>query len=352
MAENRRTQTREEESLKMANEAARLAGVVRGDIVESAHRGHVAIWHRDEGLVAGWGDPGKRILPRSAIKMIQALPLVESGAADAAGLSPAQLALACASHRGTALHTGMVETWLASIDRTEADLRCGAHWPYDKAAENDLICAGATPGQRHNNCSGKHTGFLTLTRHLGAGPEYLEIDHPVQRAVRDALAEVSGEAIGDYAIDGCSAPNFAVSLSGFARALADFACAGDVGGVRGAAMGRLVQAMTTHPECVSGDGGACTRLMRAMGGRAAIKTGAEGVFAAIIPERRLGIAVKIEDGATRASEAVITRLLIGAGVLDPAHPEAVAFSHGPIRNWRGIETGHVEVAEDIRAWGA
>lgn len=332
------------------NGSAELVHIIRGPVVECIHRGHVAVWHHDSGLLASWGMPGKAILPRSACKMMQALPLVESGAADAAGLSSRHLALACASHQGAAIHTGLVGEWLDDIGRTEGDLRCGPQWPSDEAASRDLIRSGRTEDQTHNNCSGKHAGFLTLARHLRAGPEYLEIDHPVQVAVRAVLEDLTGEDCATYAIDGCSAPNFAMTLEGFARALAQFAAAEDVAGKRGKAMTRLVQAMTSHPELVAGEGKACTRLMRAMGRRAAIKTGAEGVFAAIVPERRLGVAIKIDDGASRASEAVVAQILISLGVLDPDHPEARALTHGPILNRRDTVTGHMEVAADLSTW--
>lgn len=333
-------------------EAAELVRIIRHPVVECLHRGHVAVWHHDAGLIAGWGDVTADILPRSAIKMMQALPLVESGAADAAGLPEARLALACASHHGAAIHTETVTAWLSGIGLSEADLRCGPQMPSDEAAAHAIICGHGTSGQRHNNCSGKHTGFLTLSRHLGGGPEYLEIDHPVQLAVRAALEDVTGDTCDRFAIDGCSAPNFVLSLSGFARGLAAFAAAaaGEGHGVRNAAMARLTGAMMAHPEYVAGEGGTCTRLMRALQGRAAVKTGAEGVFAAIVPGKRLGIAVKIEDGASRASEAVIAALLVGAGVLDPAHPEARALTHGPILNRRDIVTGHVEPVQDIAGW--
>jgi len=330
--------------------AADLLHIIRDPLVECTHRGHVAVWRHGDGLVAGWGDVTGRILPRSAMKMMQALPLVESGAADAAGLSEVRLALACASHQGAAIHTETVTSWLADIGRAEPDLRCGPQMPSDEAALHAMIRAHGAPDQRHNNCSGKHTGFLTLSKQLGGGPEYLEIDHPVQRAIRAAVEDLTDETCDSYAIDGCSAPNFALSLEGFARGLAGFSASGGTGGVRGDAMARLVSAMMAHPEYVAGEGHACTRLMRAMNGRAAIKTGAEGVFAAIVPEHRLGIAVKIEDGATRASEAVIATLLVGAGVLDPNHPEARALMYGPIRNRRDIVTGHMELAPDIAGW--
>jgi L-asparaginase II len=330
--------------------AAELVHIIRDPLVECVHRGHVAVWHYDSGLIAEWGDIGAPILPRSAMKMMQALPLVESGAADAAGLSEVRLALSCASHKGAAIHTDMVTAWLSDIGLSESDLRCGPQIPDDADAAREIICSHGRPDQRHNNCSGKHTGFLTLSKHLGGGPEYLEIDHPVQQAVRAAVEEVTGDTCDRYAIDGCSAPNFVLSLRGFARGLAAFAAAEAVGGARGAAMLRLRTAMVAHPQYVSGEQGASTRLMRATNGRAAVKSGAEGVFAAIIPEKRLGVALKIEDGAGRASEAVVASMLIGAGVLDPQHPEAQKLTFGPLRNRRDLVTGRVEVASDVAGW--
>lgn len=324
-----------------------LVEVHRGPILECTHRGSVAIWRHGEGLIAGLGDTEARILPRSSSKMIQALPLVESGAADAFGLTPEQLALSCASHQGAAIHTDRVTDWLAHLGLSEADFRCGVQWPNDVPARDGLICSKCGPDQRHNNCSGKHSGFLTFGKHVGAGPEYTDPAHPLQAAIGEAWDDVTDEPNPEFAIDGCSAPNFATRLSGLARAMAAFAAATPDGGVRQAAMVRLREAMMAHPDLVAGEGRACTRLMRAMGTRAAIKTGAEGVFIAIIPELKIGVALKIADGATRGSEAAITHILGALGVLDPLHPEAQAFAHGPIRNWNGIETGHYRIADAL-----
>lgn len=321
--------------------------VHRGPILECTHRGSVAIWRHGEGLIAGLGDTEARILPRSSSKMIQALPLVESGAADAFGLSPEHLALACASHKGAAIHTDRVTDWLAHLGLSESDFRCGVQWPSDVPARNALICSHCGPDQRHNNCSGKHTGFLTFAKHMGAGPEYIDPAHPLQAAIGEAWDDVTEEANPEFAIDGCSAPNFATRLSALARAMAAFAAATPAGGTRQAAMVRLREAMMQHPDLVSGEGGACTRLMRAMGHRAAIKTGAEGVFIAIVPELKLGVALKVADGATRGSEATIAYILGRLGVLDSKHPEARAFTHGPIRNWNGIETGHYRIGDAL-----
>ncbi len=327
-----------------------LVEVHRGPIRECMHRGHAVIWHADAGLIGAWGDANAHILPRSSAKMVQALPLIESGAADATGLTPGHLALACASHNGAAIHTDRVTRWLADLGLGEEDLRCGPQEPSDVAARDGLICGHTAPDQRHNNCSGKHSGFLTLSRHLGAGPEYIDPNHPVQLAIADAWADVTDEPISGYAIDGCSAPNFAGSLSGCASAMASFAAATPDGGTRQAAMVRLREAMMMHPDLVAGEGRACTRLMRAMGRGAAVKTGAEGVFFAIVPELKIGVALKISDGATRGSEAALAQILANLGVLNPEHEVFAELTHGPIRNRREVETGHYKVAGALAEW--
>lgn len=317
----------------------------RGGLLESTHLGHAVICDASGQIVEAWGDPARIIFPRSSCKMLQALPLIETGAADAHGLSERHLALSCASHQGAALHVGMAGRWLADLGMGEPDLRCGSHEPLDHTERDRLICAHEGPCQLHNNCSGKHSGFLTVVKHLNAGPEYVEIDHPLQVAIRTAFEEVTGEAISGWGIDGCSAPNFATSVTGLARAMAAFAGATDGGTSRQKAMHRLASAMATHPELVAGEGRACTELMRAMNGRVAIKTGAEAVFVAIVPEKGLGIALKIEDGNSRASEAAIVALLARIGVLDAAHPAAQKRLPAEQRNWRGLRTGELRLSE-------
>ena len=321
----------------------------RGGMLESSHSGHAVICDAKGAIVSAWGDPAAVIFPRSSCKMLQALPLVESGAAHAAGLSDAQLALSCASHQGAAIHTDMVTRWLADMGMAEQDLRCGAHWPDNTAARNGLVLAHGAPCQIHNNCSGKHTGFLTLNRHLKAGSEYTEIDHPLQKAVRAAFEAVTGEASPGYGIDGCSAPNFATSVHGLARAMAFFAAASDGGDLRSKAAHRLTHVMAKYPELVDGEGGADTDLMRAMGGRVTTKGGADGVYVAIIPEKRLGIALKIMDGAARAKEAAITSLLVRLGVLEAGHPAAAKRLGTDLRNWRGLRVGELRMAAGFAA---
>lgn len=324
-----------------------LVDVWRGDIVESRHTGHAVICDADGAILRSWGDPEAVIYPRSSCKMIQALPLLTSGAADKYGLGSEALALACASHNGARIHTDRVSRWLGQLGLGEGDLRCGPQEPADLPARDAMIREGESPCQIHNNCSGKHTGFLTLAQHMGAGPEYVEIDHPVQEAVRTAFEEVTGVQSPGYGIDGCSAPNFATTLRGLARSMAWFATASGRSDRQSQAAARLTEAMIAHPELVAGEGRACTRLMRAMPGRAAIKTGAEGVFVAILPERGLGVAVKIADGATRASECTIAAILISLGVLDPDAPEAQAYAFAPLENRRGLGVGEIRPVQSL-----
>lgn len=324
-----------------------LVEIWRGPLLESLHLGHAVICDSGGGIVQAWGDPDALIYPRSSCKMLQALPLITSGAADRYGLTPEQMALACASHSGAESHTSRVIAWLEQLGLSDSDFRCGPQEPSDTPARDALICAGEKPCQRHNNCSGKHAGFLTLSQYMGAGPEYIEIDHPVQQAVRGAFEETTGLASTAFGIDGCSAPNFATTVHGLARAMAWFASANGRSDRQSAAASRLYDAMVTHPDLVAGETRACTMLMRAMQGRAAIKTGAEGVFVAIVPEKQLGIALKIADGATRASECAIAALLVALGVLDIDHPATGQFLNAPLLNRRGIDTGAIRAIPDL-----
>ena len=314
----------------------------RGPFLESVHHGHAVVCDDTGDIVHAWGDPSQLVLPRSSAKMIQALPLIESGAAKNFSLTTQQLALSCASHQGARLHVDHVNSWLKDLELADSDLRCGAQTTRDVSYQADMIRDDTPTCQVHNNCSGKHAGFLTLTRHLGAGPEYLEIDHPLQIAIREAWERVTEETIAGFGIDGCSAPNFVTTLHGVARAMATFAAS-----PTDAPAGRLTRAMALHPELVAGEGRACTNLMRAMDGKVTVKTGAEGFFIAIIPEKKMGIALKIADGATRASECALAAILVKLGVLQPDHLETRKYLNAPIANWRGVHTGWQRAAPPL-----
>ncbi len=326
---------------------AALTEIWRGSLLESLHLGHAVICNGAGEVVQSWGNPQALIYPRSSCKMIQALPLLTSGAAARYGLSTEQLALSCASHNGARIHIDRVSTWLDQLGLSEGDMRCGAQMPKDEEVMHALIKTDDSPCQIHNNCSGKHAGFLTLSQHLGAGSEYHEIDHPVQQACQEAFEEATGETSPTYGIDGCSAPNFACTVTGLARAMGWFASAHTRATRADQAAMDLRTAMALHPELVAGEGRACTALMRDMGGKVSVKTGAEGVFVAILPEQQLGIALKVADGATRASECAITALLVSLGALDPNSPSAKAYLNAPITNWNGIHCGEMRPAAEL-----
>ncbi len=329
-----------------------MAEVWRGDFLECVHRGHAVICDVQGNVRAAWGNPSRAVLPRSSCKMLQALPLVESGAASVFGLESEHLALSCASHQGAAIHTDRVTKWLDHIGLSERDLRCGGHQPHDEDARKGIYCGDHCIDQTHNNCSGKHSGFLTLNKHLGGGSEYNEIDHPLQKAIKTAIEEMADEETTGYVIDGCSAPNFAMTLSGLARSMARMADPSGLGAVREEAARSLVEAMGKHPELVAGETRACTDLMRAMDGKVAVKTGAEGVFIAIIPELGLGVALKIEDGATRASEAAIAALLVRLGVADPNHPLIKKRLFAEQRNCNDLLVGSIRASDAVYKGGA
>ena len=308
-----------------------LVEITRGALVESIHRGSIAIADAEGAIRFAMGDVESPVYPRSALKPIQALTLIESGAAEAFALSDEEVALACASHSGEPMHTERVAAWLARIGCSESDLACGPQAPRYEPASEDMVRRGDKPTRIHNNCSGKHTGFLTVARHWNvATTGYEHVDHPVQQAVVTSLRELSGVGELPWGVDGCAAPNFALPLGGFARALAKLA------GGRTPGAARIVRCMTAYPELVGGTGRACTVLMRAAGGRAAVKIGAEGVYAAMVPERGLGIALKIDDGAVRAAETVIAALLDKLGLVGDG---VRAFLHAPVLNTRGAAVG-------------
>jgi len=325
-----------------------LVEVTRGDEVESRHRGALAVLDAGGTVIAEWGDIGRLIYPRSAIKPLQALGLLESGAADAFGVGDEELALACASHNGEARHVALARAWLARIGLSESDLECGAHPPMGEQARAALLRAGAEPGAGHNNCSGKHIGMLTTARHLGARcAGYIDAGHPVQVAVREILSTLSDSDLesAPAGTDGCGIPTYAMKLRSLALAMARFAEPEALALPRREAAGRIQAAMAAHPYLVAGTGRFCTSVIEATGGAVLVKSGAEGVFAGAVPGRGIGFALKIDDGAKRASEVATAAVLRYLNLLDD---EAIArlsdFAQPRLKNWRGREVGLVRPA--------
>ena len=321
-----------------------LVEVHRGNGVESSHRGAVAMADSSGNIIASWGDIVRPIFPRSAVKMIQALPLIETGAAERFRLTDEHLALACASHSGEPGHVRAVETWLAQIGLQGDALECGTHDPFDASAACQLIAAGRQPSPLHNNCSGKHAGFLTAACHMRfpvAG--YVDRSHPIQRLVTTALGDMSELDLGrtPRGVDGCGIPAHALPLRNLARAMAKFASPEQLGGRRGEAARRLLAAMTGHPWLVGGSGRFDTRAMSAGDSRFVVKMGAEGVHVAIVPKLGLGIALKIDDGARRAAEFVMVTMLQSLGLVDRDAAESLV-AEGLI-NSRGEQVGAIRL---------
>jgi L-asparaginase II len=321
-----------------------LVEVLRGVLVESRHRGAVAVADADGAAVLAIGDVTTPIFPRSAVKALQALPLVETGAADAFGFGDEELALACASHSGEAGHVAGVTRMLAKAGLDAPALRCGAHWPMAQPAVAALARTGE-PTALHNNCSGKHAGFLCVACAKGIDhADYWRPQHPVQREVRAVLENLTGAALSDdrCAIDGCSVPTWAIPLQNLAYAFAKFGTGHGLPSERARAAARLRAACAQKPWHVAGTGRFCTEIMQQFGARVFAKTGAEGVYCGALPGQGLGIAIKCDDGAGRAAQAVMAAIIARFLPLGDAERAALMrFERPTLRNWNGFEIGAV-----------
>src|ERR1043166_4679000 len=277
-----------------------LVEVLRGSLVESRHRGSLAVVDGDGRTVLALGEVERPVYPRSAVKALQALPLVESGAADRLGLTDEELALACASHSGEPGHVATAQRILVRAGLDGSALRCGAHTPIHQPSAVALARSGQTPTALHNNCSGKHSGFLCLACALEADPRvYLDPGKPVQREVKAAIEGMSGFSVDGHGIDGCSAPTWAVPLTNLARAFARLGTGAGLTPQRAKAAARVRAACAAHPWHVAGTGRFCSEIMRQFGARVFVKMGAEGVFWGALAAQGFGIAVKCDRSEER-----------------------------------------------------
>ncbi len=328
-----------------------LVEVTRDPLVESSHRGAIVVIDASGRHVASIGDVATAIFPRSAVKALQALALVESGAADRYGFGPTELALACASHNGEPRHVEGVAKMLAAAGRTAGDLACGPQAPSNRDAADALVRAGITPAAIHNNCSGKHAGFICLACHLGIDPKgYVRPDHPVQREVTAVLAAMTDTPLGDdvRGVDGCSIPTYAVPLERLALAHARFVTGEGLPPARADAARRLREACMAEPFMVAGTGRFCTDAMTLFPGRLYVKTGAEGVFCAAFPESGLGVALKCDDGAPRASETMMAAVI--AAFLPMSDDERARFAARltpPVVNRAGNKVGEARAVAGL-----
>jgi L-asparaginase II len=321
-----------------------LVEVTRGGRVESRHRGAIAVVDAEGRAAFQQGDIDQPVYPRSAVKALQALPLIESGAADRYGLTHAEIALACSSHNAEPEHVAASASMLTKAGRDVSALECGAHWPLRDRALRAMLAGGQSPSALHNNCSGKHAGFVCLACQEGHDPAgYIQGGHPVMREVTAAVADACGQPLADEpGTDGCSIPTHAIPLRALAHAYARFGTGHGFGPERAKAAARIRAAVAAEPFFVAGTDRFDTVIMRALGHRAFTKTGAEGVFCAAWPELGLGVALKCDDGGTRAAEvmmAAITALMLP---MDTAQEKAVAALARPqLTNWNGIAVGEI-----------
>jgi L-asparaginase II len=319
--------------------------VSRGDMVESRHRASLAVVDVDGRIVTSAGDIDAPVYPRSAIKPLQALPVVESGAADRFAMTGPELALACASHGGEPAHVATAAGVLARAGLSVGDLACGPHLPYHVPSAHALIRTGEAPSALHNNCSGKHAAMLATVVHMGEPVHgYAAPEHPAQRRITRVYEEMCGVDLSraPRGTDGCSLPQIGVPLTALARGMARFGAPDGLPPARAAACRRLGEAMVKHPLMIAGTGRFCTMVTEIAAGKAILKTGAEGMFMAAIPARGIGIAIKIEDGAARAAEVALAALLARFGGFDADQLARLdALMNPPLSNVAGLRVGQL-----------
>ena len=324
--------------------------VWRGSIVESRHEVSVVVADGEGRIRAAAGDRERVVFARSAIKPIQALPLVEDGIADRFGITGDELALVCASHNGEPEHVAAARSILSRIGMSEEALGCGADRPFGEAAARALAATGEKPRRIHNNCSGKHAGMMALALgHDWPPAGYIRQEHPVQQRMLALVAEWSGlpEARVGMAVDGCGVITFALPLASLARMFGRFAAQGRKNNT---APGRIVRAMREHPEMVAGDGRLDTDIVRATGGRVLAKVGAEGVFAALVPGAELGVVLKVHDGAKRAAAPALIGVLRSLNVLTGEEVASLApYAEPDVLNTRGERVGAIRPVVELEA---
>lgn len=339
-----------------------LVHAMRGGIVESFHRGALAIVDGDGRLVQAMGDVERPIFARSACKVLQALPLLDGGAAEALGLGDEELALACASHGGEPRHVATAAGMLAKAGLDAGALECGTHWPSFDGATKALARSGGEPNALHNNCSGKHSGFVCvgclMARAQGRDARefvrgYVRPEHPVMREVSAALQAATDAdlSVAPRGTDGCSIPTFGIPLRQLALAFARVGTGQGLSPGRARAALRLRQAVARAPFFVAGSGRFDTRVMERLGERLFCKVGAEGVYCAALPEQGLGVAIKMDDGNNARAVEVVMAAVIEARVrLDDAERAFIgSFSDAVLKNWNGIEVGALRASPGLRA---
>ncbi|WIY53627.1 asparaginase [Devosia sp. YIM 151766] len=327
-----------------------LAEALRGNWVENRHRGAFILVDAEGAVIASGGDTERPVFPRSAIKSMQALAIFDRHAEEKFHHSQEELALACASHHGEDEHVSGVAHFLGRMGLSAADLECGAHMPTNSKAREALRAEGQPPSPLHNNCSGKHSGMLSVALAMGVPtPGYVEREHAVQQAVRDAVERVVGEKLSEdrCGIDGCSIPTWAAPLRAWALGFARMATGRHLDERQAAGAQALFDAATSHPHLVAGTGHLDTLVMAAFKGRVMQKGGAEGVQCGAIRHKGWGYALKCDDGNMAASHVMVAALLLKYADPDAAQRAVLEqFVRQPIKNVRGNAVGELRAVRE------
>ena len=325
-----------------------LVEVTRHGTVESRHFGSAVVCDARGNVVESWGDIESLVFPRSALKPMLAIQLVESGASAHYALNDAELSLACSSHQGEQMHQDLVASWLNRLGLTEAHLACGPVLPEDTESAHKLLASGQQGCRIHHNCSGKHAGFLTTALHLDLSlDDYHHIEHSLQQLSLDTLSDLADIDLKQYpiGIDGCGLPAPTMPLLRLGHATARFANPVDLSDYRAQAIYRLHEAITNEPLYIAGHGSVVSELNEVTKGAVLAKTGAEGVATAALPGRGLGIALKITDGSSRARSVALLAILDHLGALSDEEKHQLQAHISPvILNSTGIVVGEIRPA--------
>lgn len=325
-----------------------LIEVTRGPVVESMHQVMAVVVNENGSLAQYWGNPNFLTLPRSAIKMLQTLALVESGAADHFNLEAKHIALACGSHRGEKDHLQALAQWLEKTGIKESQLVCGPHFPYDEKSAHDMIRRGNAPTPLCNNCAGKHLALITTCLHAGENSlGYEKYEHSAQKRLRKVLTEaikVDHSKVA-HGIDGCGIPTYGTSLQSLAVGMSSLISSKETA-ARKAAAQRILDAVKSHPYYVAGSDNFVTAVIEKSQGRAIIKTGAEGVVCGVLPEKRMAFAIKASDGAGRAAQVAAASILLLLGGLNESEFRSLStYTLPEVKNWKGEVVGQMRIAK-------
>ncbi|MBX2837643.1 MAG: asparaginase [Gammaproteobacteria bacterium] len=327
-----------------------LVNVWRGSAIESRHRGAVAVVDSSGKSVFSFGDTQLPVYPRSAIKFFQSVPLLETGAAQHFDLDDQHIAFSCASHNGEIIHDDLANDWLKRIACEVDDLECGATLPMNKESAYELLGMGRGPQRTHHNCSGKHLGLLTTCRYLKETVQnYRLYHHPAQRRWFDVLENLCNVRPMQlpWGYDGCGIPTLAMPLHRVAFGMARFADKTGVDEDRAQAIDQIQTAVARHPYLVAGASRLCTALMERLAPKVLVKVGAEGFYAACLPEQGLGIAIKMDDGGTRGANVAMGAVLQSIGEMqDDIAAELQEFIAPSITNSRGEVVGRIEASSE------